>query len=129
MSSQSQASLNIVAQLLGLDGEELNDALVSRVMQATRGGTKGTVIKVPLKTGEAQSARDALAKSIYSRLFDYIVTRVNKALPFSGSKNYIGVLDIAGFGEKKFFFFPPCWIYSVTSWLYCFNIMLYGSDT
>ena len=50
--------------------------------------------------GEAQSARDALSKSIYSRLFDYIVQRVNKALPFSSSRSYMGILDIAGFGEE-----------------------------
>ena len=54
--------------------------------------------RVPLKPGEAASARDALTKAIYARLFDYIVNRVNKALPFQSSKNYIGVLDIAGFG-------------------------------
>jgi myosin-6 len=33
---------------------------------------------VPLKTHEATSARDALAKSLYSRLFDYIVLRINR---------------------------------------------------
>jgi len=48
---------------------------------------------------EAQNARDALAKAVYARLFDYIVFRVNQSLPFSSSKSYIGVLDIAGFGE------------------------------
>jgi len=48
---------------------------------------------------EAQSARDALAKAVYARLFDYIVFRVNQSLPFSSSKSYIGVLDIAGFGK------------------------------
>jgi len=53
---------------------------------------------VPLKAVEAQSARDALAKAIYAKLFDYIVFRVNQSLPFSSSKSYIGVLDIAGFG-------------------------------
>ena len=56
---------------------------------------------MPLKIGEAQNARDALAKSVYARLFDYIVRRVNKALPFQSSKSYMGVLDIAGFGEYK----------------------------
>ena len=56
--------------------------------------------RVPLKTHEAISGRDALAKAIYSKLFDYIVDRVNQALPFSSSVNYIGVLDIAGFGES-----------------------------
>ena len=55
--------------------------------------------RVPLKVGEASNARDALAKAIYGRLFDYIVNRVNQALPFKSSKNYIGVLDIAGFGK------------------------------
>lgn len=48
--------------------------------------------------GEACNARDALAKAIYARLFDYIVNRVNQALPFKSSRSYIGVLDIAGFG-------------------------------
>lgn len=68
------------------------------VNQIISGGHKGTVYLVPLKVYEAQNARDALAKAMYSKLFDYIVTRViNKSIPFSTSANYIGVLDIAGF--------------------------------
>ena len=55
------------------------------------------MIKVPLKVHEAANARDALAKAMYSRLFDAIVTMVNKSIPFSSSVDYIGVLDIAGF--------------------------------
>ena len=58
--------------------------------------------RVPLKVGEANSARDAFAKAIYAKLFDYIVKRVNQSLPFSSSKSYMGVLDIAGFGELSF---------------------------
>ncbi|CAG9794987.1 unnamed protein product [Diatraea saccharalis] len=53
--------------------------------------------RVPLKTHEASSARDALAKAVYSRLFDYIVHRINSSIPFQASAYYIGVLDIAGF--------------------------------
>ncbi|ELT99775.1 hypothetical protein CAPTEDRAFT_154601 [Capitella teleta] len=97
MSASSEASLITAAQLLGCETDELRSSLISRVMQTTRGGAKGTAIMVPLKTKEASSARDALAKSVYNKLFDYIVTRVNQALPFSSSKSYIGVLDIAGF--------------------------------
>jgi myosin-6 len=52
---------------------------------------------VPLKVHEAQNARDALAKAIYIRLFDQIVSFVNKSIPFSSSISYIGILDIAGF--------------------------------
>lgn len=61
------------------------------------------LFRVPLKMSEAQNARDALAKAIYARLFDYIVGRVNQSLPFTSSKSYIGVLDIAGFGEWTIF--------------------------
>jgi len=91
----SANSLAITAELLGLEQEELTSALLSRVMQGK--GSFGTVIMVPLKTGEASNARDALAKSLYTRLFDYIVMRINQSIPFSESRYYIGVLDIAGF--------------------------------
>ncbi|XP_064618049.1 unconventional myosin-VI-like [Liolophura sinensis] len=93
----AEASLSITATLLSVDKEELREALISRVMQATKGGHKGTVIKVPLKVYEASSARDALAKAVYGKIFDYIVDRVNKSIPFKSSVNYIGILDIAGF--------------------------------
>lgn len=51
-----------------------------------------------MKVYEANNARDALAKAIYSKLFDHIVGRINKSIPFKASSYYIGVLDIAGFG-------------------------------
>ena len=56
-----------------------------------------TFFRVPLKKEQATKARDALAKSIYSHLFDRIVQRVNECFPFQASAYYIGVLDIAGF--------------------------------
>ena len=55
---------------------------------------------------QALFARDALSKSIYSRLFDWIVVKVNKALERKSSSKakdkdkkhkFIGVLDIYGF--------------------------------
>lgn len=57
------------------------------------------VFRVPLKTYEANNAKDALAKAVYSRVFDHIVTKINESIPFKTSSYYIGVLDIAGFGE------------------------------
>ena len=53
--------------------------------------------RVPLKVHEARGARDALAKAIYSNMFDWIVSRINASIPFATSSYYIGVLDIAGF--------------------------------
>lgn len=90
-------SLKMAASLMGVDPMELNQALLSRVMQTSKGGLKGTVIMVPLKVYEATGARDALAKAMYSKLFDYIVHRINQSIPFSSSSYYIGILDIAGF--------------------------------
>ncbi|KAK6628369.1 hypothetical protein RUM43_002181 [Polyplax serrata] len=93
----SEKSLVTAATLLGVDKGELRQALVSKVMMTNRGGMKGTVIMVPLKVYEANSARDALAKALYSNLFDHIVRSINKSIPFQASSYYIGVLDIAGF--------------------------------
>lgn len=97
----SDKAVLMSAKLLGVDPEELRQALVSKVMQTSRGGIKGTVIMVPLKVYEANNARDALAKAIYSKLFDHIVARINKSIPFKASSYYIGVLDIAGFEYFK----------------------------
>ncbi|KAK3924050.1 Myosin heavy chain 95F [Frankliniella fusca] len=97
VTGSSEKSLSIAANLMGVDPEELRQALVSKVMMTNRGGLKGTVIMVPLKIYEANSARDALGKAMYSKLFDYIVQRINKSIPFKASSYYIGVLDIAGF--------------------------------
>lgn len=100
VSPSKAKSLEIASSLLGIDATELRQALESRVMQSSRGGVKGTVIMVPLKVYEANNARDALAKAVYSNLFDYIVNRINQSIPFQSSAYYIGVLDIAGFGKN-----------------------------
>ena len=48
---------------------------------------------------QADYSCQALAKSIYERLFKWIVTRINGALETHGrsAANFIGCLDIAGF--------------------------------
>ncbi|CAF4187090.1 unnamed protein product, partial [Rotaria sp. Silwood2] len=98
ITSTTEKSLSITAEMLGLDQHDLRNALITRVlMTKTASRSKETVISVPLKVHEAQNARDALAKAIYIRLFDQIVAFVNKSIPFSSSTSYIGILDIAGF--------------------------------
>lgn len=98
ISPYSEESLHKTASLLKIEPISLKQCLLTRVMQTSKGGIKGTVYLVQLKPSECRSARDALAKSLYSRMFDYIVTDIiNKSLPFFDSSYYIGVLDIAGF--------------------------------
>ena len=44
VTSKSEGSLKTAAALVGVDEDELKQALTSRVMQTAKGGTKGTVI-------------------------------------------------------------------------------------
>ena len=91
------------ARLLGVNSADLEDALTSRVMQTAKGGVGGTVIKVPLRCGEAAAARDALAKQVYSKLFDAIVNAINDSIPCRSSSSYIGVLgmsEVYAYGER-----------------------------
>jgi myosin-1 len=60
---------------------------------------RGSTYNVPQNVVQATAARDALAKSLYDRLFDYLVGIVNIALEKMGMTHaaVIGVLDIYGF--------------------------------
>lgn len=44
MAPGCEQSLSTAAELMGVDTEELNQALLARVMQTSKGGLKGTVI-------------------------------------------------------------------------------------
>ena len=72
-------------------------------METKHGMQRGTTYKVPLNYIQATATRDALAKAIYDRLFNWIVIRVNKALMVAGAESLlcIGVLDIYGFEVFK----------------------------
>ena len=99
--------LSIISDLLGVPCNLLEKNLLVREF---RGASRGSVYTIPLELHQAQEARDALAKEIYSRLFDLLVKRINIHLqntPIptpneqqqqSTTNDYcIGVLDIFGF--------------------------------
>lgn len=44
VAASSEKSLSTAAKLMGVDPEELRQALVSKVLMTNRGGLKGTVI-------------------------------------------------------------------------------------
>lgn len=59
---------------------------------------KSKVFTKPMTAAEASFARDALAKHIYSLLFQRIVSLINKSLASAQRPpRFIGVLDIYGF--------------------------------
>ncbi|KAJ6664118.1 hypothetical protein lerEdw1_008333 [Lerista edwardsae] len=85
--------LNIFCELLDLESDKMAQWLCHRKIITS----SETVIK-PMTKLQALNARDALAKKLYSHLFDFIVERINKALQFSRKQHtFIGVLDIYGF--------------------------------
>ncbi|XP_013379437.1 unconventional myosin-Ie [Lingula anatina] len=88
--------LDFPAYLLGVDKEDLNTKLKSRVMDSKWGG-KTETINLTLNTDQAAYTRDALAKALYTRLFDYLVARTNGAMVKQREEINIGILDIYGF--------------------------------
>lgn len=85
--------LNIFCELLDLESDKMAQWLCHRKIITS----SETVIK-PMTKFQALNARDALAKKLYSHLFDFIVERINKALQFTRKQHtFIGVLDIYGF--------------------------------
>ncbi|KAF5458799.1 hypothetical protein F2P56_022803, partial [Juglans regia] len=94
---QSRFHLNMTAELLNCDAKSLEDALIKRVMV-----TPEEVITRTLDPVAAVGSRDALAKTVYSRLFDWIVDKINNSIGQDpNSKSLIGVLDIYGFESFK----------------------------
>jgi len=95
---ENRQVLNQAASLLGLNHLTLQKALCSRMM-----GVRSMVVK-PYTKLEAAVARDALAKAIYSSLFEWLIRQINSALAqHDGSLETvsIGVLDIFGFESFK----------------------------
>ncbi|KAG9160818.1 hypothetical protein Leryth_008662 [Lithospermum erythrorhizon] len=94
---KSRFHLKTAAELLKCDPVALEDALCKRVMI-----TPEEVIKRSLDPLSATVSRDGLAKTIYSRLFDWLVDKINNSIgQDSSSKSIIGVLDIYGFESFK----------------------------
>ncbi|MBN3281968.1 MYO1F protein, partial [Polyodon spathula] len=93
---ESTDLLAFPAYLLGIDQNRLNEKLTSRKMDSKWGG-KSESIDVTLNREQATYTRDALAKALFTRLFDYLVEAINKAIQKPHEEFSIGVLDIYGF--------------------------------
>ncbi|XP_043718546.1 myosin-17-like [Telopea speciosissima] len=94
---KSRFHLNMTAELLMCNAQGLEDALIKRAMV-----TPEEVITRTLDPVAAIVSRDGLAKTIYSRLFDWLVDKINISIGQDpNSKSIIGVLDIYGFESFK----------------------------
>ncbi|NXJ11670.1 MYO1E protein, partial [Odontophorus gujanensis] len=93
---ESEEFLAFPAFLLGINQDRLKEKLTSRQMDSKWGG-KSESIHVTLNVEQACYTRDALAKALHARVFDYLVDSINKAMEKDHEEYNIGVLDIYGF--------------------------------
>ncbi|XP_010522441.1 PREDICTED: myosin-7 [Tarenaya hassleriana] len=94
---KSRFHLKMAADLFMCDEKALEDSLCKRVIV-----TRDESITKSLDPDSAALSRDALAKIVYSRLFDWLVSKINSSIGQDPDSKYIiGVLDIYGFESFK----------------------------
>uniref|UniRef100_A0A674C628 Unconventional myosin-Ib n=1 Tax=Salmo trutta TaxID=8032 RepID=A0A674C628_SALTR len=83
-----------MCELLGIEQSVLERAFSYRTVEA-----KMEKMSTTLNVAQAYYARDALAKNLYSRLFSWLVTRINESIKAQAKTRHkvMGVLDIYGF--------------------------------
>uniref|UniRef100_A0A668APV9 Unconventional myosin-Ib n=1 Tax=Myripristis murdjan TaxID=586833 RepID=A0A668APV9_9TELE len=85
--------LKEMCELLGIEQSVLERAFSYRTVEA-----KMEKVSTTLNVAQAYYARDALAKNLYSRLFSWLVTRINESIKVAKTRHKVmGVLDIYGF--------------------------------
>lgn len=97
----TEYSLDMAAYLLGVDKNDLLGSINHKTVQM--GGRRGSVVRVPQNADQSSQIRDALAKELYSRIFDLVVGRLNAVMDprmYNQTAQYgstVGLLDIYGF--------------------------------
>uniref|UniRef100_A0A3B3SIB5 Unconventional myosin-Ib n=1 Tax=Paramormyrops kingsleyae TaxID=1676925 RepID=A0A3B3SIB5_9TELE len=86
--------LKEMCELMGIEQAALERAFSFRTVEA-----RTDKVSTTLNVAQAYYARDALAKNLYSRLFSWLVARINESIKaqFKARKKVMGVLDIYGF--------------------------------
>ncbi|KAG5682114.1 hypothetical protein PVAND_011493 [Polypedilum vanderplanki] len=91
-------AVHAFANILGIEFDQVKKCLTHRTIDA-----HGDLVTSPLNRDQSFYARDALAKAMYARVFDWLVETINKSIhtPTSTSRvktnHVLGVLDIYGF--------------------------------
>lgn len=88
----SEEQLKICATLLSLNQDDLLFALTHKEIKM-----RNELINKPLTAEQARDQTDALAKYLYSVLFDWLVSQLNSCTHAETYRSFIGVLDIFGF--------------------------------
>ncbi|KAF9974787.1 hypothetical protein BGZ73_001721 [Actinomortierella ambigua] len=94
---RNRAVLELVAELLGVDDDELQQALVYK-----RKMISGDMCTVILNSESARKQRDSLARGLYALLFTFVVEAMNKQMCRKQEEqtSFIGILDMPGFDSQ-----------------------------
>ena len=94
----SDVEIKWAAHLLQLNVNGIVNALTFKTSEM-----RNENLVIPLNIDQALDARDAIAKALYSSLFTWLVSRLNKIISGKSSrraiKNVISILDIFGFED------------------------------
>lgn len=88
----TKTALGRTADLLGLDSEQLTEALTQRSMIL-----RGEEISTPLSIQQAIDSRDSMAMALYSQCFTWVIKKINSRIKGKDDFKSIGILDIFGF--------------------------------
>lgn len=91
--------LEKIAEHFGIGAEDLHNAICTRLIKA---GTE--YIPKDLSTEQALSCKNSIAKTIYSRIFTWLVHCINISIAHDRANMSIGILDIFGFEVSKYHF-------------------------
>ncbi|XP_044299112.1 unconventional myosin-Ia-like [Varanus komodoensis] len=91
---QNEKVIQEICQLIKLNEAVLEQALCSRTVKAHQ-----DKVVTSLNVSQGYYVRDALAKNLYNRLFNWLVNRINESIKVETTerKKVMGVLDIYGF--------------------------------
>ncbi|RLN44545.1 hypothetical protein BBJ28_00019847, partial [Nothophytophthora sp. Chile5] len=97
VSSVCEDSMKVVLDYLEVDKKGLEQAICHRNIQ-----TKDEHYSIGLLPDAAENARDALARFVYGKLFDWLVSRINEIVEHEDrDTSFIGLLDIFGFEDLE----------------------------
>ncbi|GAV03225.1 hypothetical protein RvY_13683-2 [Ramazzottius varieornatus] len=95
--AQTEVYLRNVSELLELDASNFRNQLQNLEIYS-----RGEIISRPYTKAEAEDCRDSIARALYSRLFSWIIHRINQDLTCglpsrTEDQHNVGILDIFGF--------------------------------
>ncbi|KAL7829701.1 hypothetical protein AOLI_G00305860 [Acnodon oligacanthus] len=120
----SAQEIRVVAELLQISPEALQKSITFKVTETMR-----EKIYTPLTVESAVDARDAVAKILYSLLFNWITDRINKLVYPRNEALSISILDIYGFEDLTFNSFEQLCINYANEYLqFFFNRIVFREE-